>query len=52
MNPKTRAEFVVRDMVAMGTIDLQAWHVIAGIVATVIEQDRDSAPRDEDDTLP
>jgi hypothetical protein len=54
MRPKAKklAEIVSWDLVVLGAIEPRAWPVIASVVAEVIRQDRDSAPRDEEDTLP
>jgi hypothetical protein len=52
MKSKMRGEIVSMDLVILGAIDAQAWAVIARLVNDVIDQDRDSRPRDEEDTLP
>jgi hypothetical protein len=54
MRPKAKklAEVVSWDLVVLGAIEPRAWPIIASVVAEVIRQDRDSAPRDEEDTLP
>jgi hypothetical protein len=54
MKPKAeaRGEIVAWDLVVLGKIDACDWPVIARSVSDAIEQDRDSVPRDEEDTLP
>lgn len=49
---KVEGEDAAMRLVDLGTIDPQAWPVIARVVNDVIDQDRDSRPRDEEDTLP
>ena len=49
---KNQAEDAAMKLVDQGTIEPQAWPMIARLVSEVIEQDRDSIPRDEEDTLP
>ncbi len=49
---KVEGEYAAMRLVDLGTIDPQAWPAIARVVNDVIDQDRDSRPRDEEDTLP
>lgn len=49
---KEQGEDAAMKLVNLGTIDPQAWPAIARLVNDVIDQDRDSRPRDEEDTLP
>ena len=49
---KDQAEDAAMKLVDQGTIDPQALPMIARLVSDVIEPDRDSVPRDEEDTLP
>ncbi len=49
---KTCGEIVARNLLALGIVDRFDWPVIVALVAEAIRQDRDSAPRDEEDTLP
>jgi hypothetical protein len=49
---RDKGEETAMKLVDLGTIEPQAWPVIARLVADVIEQDRDDVPRDEEDTLP
>lgn len=49
---RDRGEEAAMKLVDLGTIEPRAWPVIARLVSDVIEQDRDSRPRDEEETLP
>jgi hypothetical protein len=49
---KDQGEDAAMKLVGLGTIEPQAWPAIARLVSEVIEQDRDSMPRDEEGTLP
>jgi hypothetical protein len=49
---KDPGEDAAMKLVDQGIIAPQAWPMIARLVSEVIEQDRDSVPRDEEDTLP
>ena len=49
---KDQGEDAAMKLVGLGTMEPQAWPAIALLVSEVIEQDRDSVPSDEEDTLP
>ncbi len=49
---KKRGEIVAWELVVLGKIEARDWPVIARLLSDAIESDRDSRPRDEEDTLP